>query len=231
MTMVGARSSNYTVGVAPRVGLSSGRGSKHMFSEDIARTFATTFLEYACGRWTGGRSESDAVYTQVSEGRDVGAMRARYSSCGDLAHWLLFRMGCRSAFINREEHLGWRVGKNISLLVSASVADEASDDDRYAAGDVLIIWSAANGTDAHVMTVLSHDATTLTSAEYGQPGGAYREHPWTRPGWVGLRKVHKVLRLMKVMQDAEAHGKLFEPDYTTLPIAQAYAIQHRPGSP
>jgi len=199
-----------------------------MFSDDIAQTFATTLLNYACGRWTGGRSENDSVYAQVTEGRDVGAMQARYSSCGDLAHWLLFRMGCRSAFINRKEHLGWQVGQNITALVSAKVAENASETDRYAAGDVLIIWSKPDGTDAHVMTVLSHDAKTLTTAEYGQPGGAYREHPWTKPGWIGQRKVHKVLRLLKVMQDAEAQDKLFEPDYTALPIAQAYAIEHTP---
>ena len=98
-----------------------------MFSEQIARAFASEFLNYACGRWTGGRTESDAVYQQISEGRDVGAMRASYSSCGDLAHWLLFRMGCRSPFINRNEHLGWRVGQNISALIGASVADSASE--------------------------------------------------------------------------------------------------------
>jgi len=203
-----------------------------MFSEDTARTFAAEFLSYACGRWTGGRDEDDAVYVQVSEGRDVGAMKNRYSSCGDLAHWLLFRMGCRSAFINRKEHLGWRMGQNISKLVATSLAEEASTTDRYAAGDVLVIWSRADARDAHVMVVLSHDANKLTSAEYGQPGGAFREHPWAaKPGWIGQRKVHKVLRLMEVLQDAEANGKLVEPDYTTLPIAQAYVVQHAPLSP
>jgi len=197
-----------------------------MFSEDTARGFATEFLNYACGRWTGGRSENDPVYRQVSEGRDVGAMQKAYSSCGDLAHWLLFRMGCRSPFINRNELSSWRVGQNISALVNATVAENPSETDRYAAGDVLIIWSQPDGTDAHVMAVLSHGAAMLTSAEYGQPGGAFRVHSWTKPGWIGQRKIHKVLRLMKVMQDAEANGKLVEPDYTTLPIAQAYAIAH-----
>jgi len=201
-----------------------------MFSEDIARTFATEFLNYACGRWTGGRNENDVVYAQVSEGRDVGPMQKSYSSCGDLAHWLLFRMGCRSAFINRKEHLGWHMGLNVAKLVGASVADDANETDRYAAGDVLIIWSKPDATDAHVMVVLSHDANILTSAEYGQPGGAFRVHPWTNPGRIGQRKVHKVLRLMKVMLDAEANGKLLEPDYTILPIAQAYAIEHPPPS-
>lgn len=203
-----------------------------MFSDEAARTFAEELLSYACARWTGGRNENDPVYAEVSEGRDVGAMQNRYSSCGDLAHWLLFRMGCRSAFINRKEHLGWRVGENISKLVSSSVAEIASPTDRYAAGDVLVIWGKPDATDAHVMVVLSHDSSKLTSAEYGQPGGAYREHNWAaKPGWIGQRKVQRVLRLMKVMRDAEANGKLVEPDYTTLPIAQAYVIQHAPQSP
>jgi hypothetical protein len=197
-----------------------------MFSEHIARAFASEFLNYACGRWTGGRAPGDAVYRQITEGRDVGALRESYSSSGDLAHWLLFRMGCRSPFINRREHLGFRVGQNVSLLVGESVAESTNETDLYRAGDILVIWSMPNAADAHVMVVLSHDATTLTSAEYGQPGGAFRAHPWLRPGWVGPRAIHKVLRLMNVMQGAEANGNLLEPDYTTLPIAQAYAVQH-----
>jgi hypothetical protein len=137
-------------------------------------------------------------------------------------------MGCRSPFINRKELGGWRVGQNVSALVSAKVAETATPDDVYQAGDILVIWSKPDATDAHVMVALSHDGTTLNSAEYGQPGGAVRAHPWQKPGWVGQRQIHKVLRLMAVMQDAEAAGKLVEPDYTALPIAQAYATEHAP---
>jgi hypothetical protein len=78
------------------------------------------------------------------------------------------------------------------------------------------------------MVTLEHQGSTLTSAEYGQPGGAVRVHELSKPGWVGQRKIKKVLRLMKVMKDAEAHDLLLEPDYTTLPIAQAYAAEHSP---
>jgi hypothetical protein len=199
-----------------------------MLSEDNARAFATELLNYACGKWTGGRSENDPVYQKITEGRDVGALQKSYSSCGDLAHWLLFRLGCRSAFVNRKEHDGWMIGGNVSRLTASALADDAKPDDIYEAGDVLVIWSNPQGTDAHVMVTLEHQGSTLTSAEYGQPGGAVRVHELSKPGWVGQRKIKKVLRLMKVMKDAEAHDLLLEPDYTTLPIAQAYAAEHSP---
>jgi len=196
-----------------------------MLLEENARTFATEFLNFACGKWSGGRSENDAVYRQVTEGRDVGAAQKNYSSCGDLAHWLLFRMGCRSLFVNRKEHLGWRTGMNVSALAFCKLAEEPASDDAYAAGDVLIIWSKADATDAHVMVVLEHRAPKLVAAEYGQPGGAVREHLLLEPLLVGHRKVHKVLRLMRVLADAEQNQHLAEPDFTALPIAQAYAAE------
>jgi len=194
-----------------------------MLREEHGRTFATELLNFACGKWSGGRSENDAVYREVTEGRDVGAAQKNYSSCGDLAHWLLFRMGCRSPFVNRKEHLGWRPGMNVSALAFCKLAEEPAPDDVYGAGDILIIWSKPDATDAHVMVVLEHQPPKLVSAEYGQPGGAVREHMLLEPLLIGRRKVHKVLRLMRMLEDAEQNQHLNEPDFTTLPLAQAYA--------
>ncbi|MGC4089091.1 MAG: hypothetical protein QM756_14650 [Polyangiaceae bacterium] len=196
-----------------------------MLLEEHARTFAAEFLNYACGRWSGGRDENDPVYRVVTESRDVGAAQKSYSSCGDLAHWLLFRMGCRSDFVNRQEHHGYKIGRNISSLAGCSLAEDAKPEDVYQTGDVLIIWSRPDTSDAHVMVVLEHQPPRLVSAEYGQPGGAVRDRSLVKAGQVGQRQIQRVLRLMRVLTDAEQHQQLKEPDYTALPLAQAYAAQ------
>lgn len=199
-----------------------------MMDLDISRKFAIELVSYACGRYSGGRGENDAVYKSVTEGRDVGAQQQSYSSCGDLAHWLLYRLGSRERFINRKEHLGWQSGLNVSKLAFSPLTDDASAADVYLAGDILIIWSKPDATDAHVMVVLEHEGQRLLSGEYGQPGGKVREHQLVQPGLVGTRKIHKVLRLEKVLKDSDQHAALVEPDYTTLPLAQAYLVEHAP---
>src|SRR6186713_653784 len=81
----------------------------------VLRTIATHLLDYAvCG--DRGRNESDKVYDSITEHRDRGVMRAKYSSCGDLGHWLVYRLGCRETWVNRAENGGWRVGLNVNLL-------------------------------------------------------------------------------------------------------------------
>jgi hypothetical protein len=202
-----------------------------MIEERILRTFATELLYYACGKWSGGRSESDPIYREVTESRDVGKAQKSYSSCGDLAHWLLYRLGCRSRFVNRKEHQGWAAGMNVSRLAFCHVAEDPSPNDRYRAGDILIIWSKPDTTDAHVMVALDHrelepGITVLTSAEYGQPGGAVREHVIKQPLVVGKRTIHRILRLPTVLRAAEEQRLLTEPDYTVLPRAQGYVIEH-----
>lgn len=205
-----------------------------MIEEAVLRTFATELVVYACGKWSGGRSESDPVYREVTENRDVGAAQASYSSCGDLAHWLLYRLGCRSRFINRKEHQGWAHGMNVSRLAFCNAAEDASPDDLYEAGDILVIWSKPDTTDAHVMVALSHRQIEpglwlLTSGEYGQPGGAIREHVVRQPLVVGKRTIHRVLRLHRALAAAESQRLLTEPDYTMLPRAQGYVIEHSTG--
>jgi len=202
-----------------------------MIEEPALRTFAIVLVEFACGRFTGGRSEDDPIYREVTENRDVGAARRSYSSCGDLAHWLLYRLGCRSKIVNRAEHQGFGIGKNVSRLAFDRAARNPRPDDVYRAGDILIIWSREDTTDAHVMVALEHDPAAapprLRSGEYGQPGGAVRDHALVEPLMIGRRKIQRVIPLLSVLGDAEAREQLVEPDYAVLPRAQAYALEHR----
>lgn len=198
-----------------------------MMDATITQEFVVQLISYACGRFGNGRDEDDPVYQTVTEGRDVPPFRKSYSSCGDLAHWLLFRLGSRLDLINRKEHKGFKIGRNVSKLAFSSLAENAADDDVYEAGDILIIWSKSDATDAHVMVVLAHRDKTLISGEYGQPGGAIRTHVMKKPRRIGKRTIHKVLRLRRVLEASENSSKLQEPDLTALPLAQAYLIEHQ----
>jgi hypothetical protein len=202
-----------------------------MIEERILHAFATDLVNYACGKWSNGRDENDPIYREVTENRDVGPAQKRYSSCGDLAHWLLYRLGCRARFVNRKEHQGWIPGMNVARLAFFEATRDPSPNDRYAAGDVLIVWSRADTTDAHVLVALEHreletGLRLLTAGEYGQPGGAIREHLLERPLLVGNRSIRRILRLSDALRVADAQRLLTEPDYTVLPRAQAYAIQN-----
>jgi hypothetical protein len=76
------------------------------------RAAAAAFCEYATNGET-GRKCSDPVYQAIVEKRDKGP---GYSSCGDLAHWLLTRLGCRDTRLNRKELYGFVYGVNVSRL-------------------------------------------------------------------------------------------------------------------
>lgn len=179
------------------------------------RSLAVRLIEHASGPH--GRSEDDPIYKLVTENRDVGKMRAQYSSCGDLAHWLLFRLGVRLPWINRDEHGGWRVGQNVMLLRPRGLVSQVHATDVFGAGDVLLIWST--GYDAHVMTVREYSPPRLLTGEYGQPGGAVREHVLTQQSGrliVGRRFLQEWLPLDAVLQAAAASRSLVEPDRTLL---------------
>lgn len=98
-----------------------------------------------------------------------------YSGCADLAHALLEALGSTSPKLNRAPT--WRPGVNVSRLVSWPGAINrpgyeplrASDLAGLDAGDVLIRWSKADTTDAHVVCVVAaHGDGTISTAEYGQ---------------------------------------------------------------
>ena len=184
------------------------------------RALAAELVEYACGG-SDGRPETDSVYQAVTEGRDRGAMQRRYSSCGDLAHWLLYRLGVRLPFVNRAEHQGWTSGVNVSRLAFERFADiDPGRTARFLPGDIGIVWSTPEATDAHVFVILEDaQPDALLVGEYGQPGGHVGAR---RVGYdhgllfMVARAVHRVLRLDRVLDAADSAGVLAPPEPTAM---------------
>ena len=109
-----------------------------------------------------GRSATDRfLVDKITEGR----LRGRYSCCGDVAHWLYYRLGVREHWINRDEFRGWRMGLNISLLCRHRYAGEPIE-----AGDVLIIYNKGSNSTHAVCVAAAHDDGWLSTVEGGQPG-------------------------------------------------------------
>lgn len=141
------------------------------------RERAFMFLAMATD-YDAGRRQRDPLFEAVTEHRQ----REGYSACGDLAHWLYFRMGFRFDWVNRQEHQGWRMGRNLALLTAGC----AGGLNRYAkrpergmkvdAGDVLVVY-AHQPKRSHVAVVMEPgelDAgTSLRTAEYGQFDATY----------------------------------------------------------
>lgn len=180
---------------------------------DALRLHVKPLLDWACAG--GARDERRPNYTAVTEGRDPAD--PKYSSCGDLAHWLLFRLGCRQPWINRREHQGWRRGLNVSLLAFTAPSSVRRTEPRPGSpldtGDVLIVWGRADGTDAHVAVVYEFTASPfrLVVAEFGQPGGHVKERALTaRDGelYIGQRQLQRWLPLHLVLTDASERGQL-----------------------
>ena len=151
------------------------------------RNRALDLLDYACaGEYPVGSER----YLEITEGRHGKG----YSSCGDLAHWLYYRLGFGCPWVNREANGGWRCGHNVSLLVSQS---EPYAGGTLYAGDVIIIANEwPSGRDAHVVCIreqLSRDM--LLTSESGLPGNGnrLRELPMKR-------KIRVVLPLARILE-------------------------------
>lgn len=178
---------------------------------DAYRLLASRLVNHACNG-SFGRSENDEVYQQVTEGRDVGKARASYSSCGDLAHWMLFRLGVRESWINRaESYRRWRSGQNISALCWPPCPSRRMHiAELFGTGDVLVIYSQPDSRDAHALVVLEHDGDVILSGDYGQPGAALRTRRLSGQS-LGGRIVQHVLTLPMALT-----GSLAPPDWTLL---------------
>lgn len=205
------------------------------------RALAADLIRFACLSRDPGRPFEDPVYKAVTEGRQdktAGYIRAWeqkpaetrgtrpfYSSCGDLAHWLLFRLGVRFRWINRDEHDGWHyVGadNNVTTLCrkplgTNPVAIKPKLDEHFQAGDILIVGTALPNT-THVTCVINHDPRTgyLLTGDYGQPHGALRDkNPLTVSRdrlWRGNRSVDSWLPLLDVIEAARSQNLLQEPE-------------------
>jgi hypothetical protein len=180
------------------------------------RALAAELVVRACNDGH-GRPESDPVYQAVVEGRDRPPYPNKYSSCGDLAHWMLYRLGVRLPLVNRQEHLGFTYGVNVSRLAFDPLAiAEPNASARFAPGDIGIIWSKGDGTDAHVFVFLDdQQPAAVLVAEYGQPGGCVntRRVGYSAKGvTIGGRRLMRVLRLTEIIDAADAAGHLEPPE-------------------
>jgi len=184
---------------------------------------AVALAEYACG-YSAGRSKDDPVYLGVVEHRDVPPNRAVYSSCGDLGHWLLERLGVREPWVNRASLGHYVVGANVARLgLGCPISHQPPIDPSWSPGpgDICEIWNT--GTDAHVFVSLGVDQSgKLRTANYGaggmsaaaSPGSNIAESPFVRSGtgWmVGQahpRKLQRVIRLADAVALVKAQPNL-----------------------
>lgn len=190
-----------------------------LLQENAYRDAARELLEWA-GQGPVGVPQTSPIYLSVTEGRE-GLGTHTGTSCAEVAHWELFRLGIRSMFVNRNEAHGWKPGLNVSMLAFASVAQVCQPGDEYKAGDIIIIWERKDTYDAHVMCVIDYEPKTmvLTTCEYGQPGGKLATHQ-LRTGtdtagikprnalFCGGRALQKWVPLMVALQYADKRGEL-----------------------
>lgn len=175
---------------------------------------AVALCEFACG-YEHGRGKDEPAYREVTEGRDVGMMRAHYSSCGDQGHWLLQRLGLAERWLNRSSLNQYGVGLNIARLglgcPISHVAPTSADWAGPQPGDICLIWNSASGSDAHCFVCLGpgSDAGHIRTANYGAggmssaafPGANIANSPFVHreDGWyVGLAHPRKLQRTIKL---------------------------------
>jgi hypothetical protein len=132
----------------------------------------------AIARWAvdddRGRVIGDPVHEWVTEGRRAVRMPAGYSSCGDLAHWMLMMLGVRNErIVNRGDDgglVGWAVGANLSRLTRSRWYVPASEHGLPEVGDILHV-----AAPEHVCVLLEQvSRDQWVTADYGQPHGARR---------------------------------------------------------
>lgn len=159
------------------------------------RKRAVGWLEYACA---GNPGLDSPRHLEVKEHRKGKG----YSSCGDLAHWLWYRLGVRLDFLNRAEHQGWTCGANVSRIVSQAVPYTG---EKLEGGDVIVVandWP--RGRDAHVICIIDQPtAGELWTAESGLPGNGLQTRMLPM-----RRKIRVVLTLDHVLTEAERGGRL-----------------------
>ena len=154
-------------------------------SVEVLRKAACALARYATNdSFEKGRVSGDPIHEEVTEGRRKawedarakGAKWARagtYSSCGDLAHWLLYKLGCRAEWINRTEHLGWKVQVNISRLVNCPAYVTKGEP---LPGDILHVSTPGVTNSDHVCVLVERVTNNLwVTADYGQPYGHLKE--------------------------------------------------------
>lgn len=160
---------------------------------DHRRRVAVALAAYATndGR---GRDIGDPVHEAITEGRTLANMQRRargspevpYSSCTDLATWVLASMGCTDeSLINRSDDGGripWQIGASLPRLVHAPSYQPASKGGAPVAGDILYLTD--NGGHVCILRVWDTLAGLATTEDYGQPYGRRRHRTLRRQGGV-----------------------------------------------
>ncbi len=202
-----------------------------------AQTLASALLRYAVAD-SAGRDELDPVYRVITERRDgpTPALRAKYSSCGDLAHWLLRCLGVRAAWLNRdddEDGQPWHSGVNLNWLCpppigkcSIAKADLQADPEP---GDIFVENNAHGG---HVFCAIEYDAAadTLVTAEYGQPGGLRKVRTKFKQSFTSAKSLSHI-RLRDVLKSGLSVAPPVPlPDWSTPTPAPAARPVLREGS-
>lgn len=164
-------------------------------SLEARRRMAREWCEFAVNGHQ-GRLLSDPVYQRIVEKRDRGP---QYSSCGDLGHWLLWTLGCRESWVNREENEGgWKSGKNVSRLAFSKIAKSNVDPSELETGDVCVIWKRKDTTDAHVFVFDQIIDGEVHSWDFGQ-GPMSKERWKNREHIEAKRRVRKLSKIQKVV--------------------------------
>ncbi len=188
---------------------------KVIASLDVWQRGAVALCEWACGYDT-GRSKDDPVYKLVTEGRDGPGpeQRKHYSSCGDLAHFMLERLGVRAPWVNRTGdgvYGVWKPGVNISNLWGTACPIDIIPNADWVPepGDILLLWNT--GFDAHVCVSSGKlEAGRLTTFNFGAGGMSPSAIPgakigqnkltWDGKHWLyGSKIVQRCLKLRDVL--------------------------------
>ena len=155
--------------------------------EPTVRAASVALARYGCDGAT-GRLQGDPVFEEITEGRQaswmVNGKKRSYSGCGDLIHWVLWRlMGADpytgdspeakraraelKRWMNRAEAYGWKTGFNIAKLRWKCGAWRSFKKGEFdpQPGDCLLI---GEGGREHVAIFEGRDGDTYTSLDYGQ---------------------------------------------------------------
>ena len=166
------------------------------------RELALKLCSWATYQGQGAPTGSER-YRVVTEGRTLPG--GRYSSCGDLAHWMLYSLGCRDrSLCNREALGGWRVGQNL-LLLDAHRELMRPWGEPAEPGDLVLVEAKFE----HVFIAKEWGPQWCVSYDYGQPGGEIKVRELGAPellyeGWrVGDGQTLWILNLDRVSFEAD----------------------------
>jgi hypothetical protein len=188
--------------------------TQKLITPEEIREAAVILAKYAVQDENGkNRNVDDPIHDWVTEGRrkkneirkKKGSPEVNYSSCGDLAHWLLYRLGNREKFLNRNEAFGcWKIGVNLSRLYWSNYFIKFKKDQKEEPeiGDIIYL----NKPD-HVEILLEKKEDVWIVAAYGQPYAKLLERKITKKNgliFVGNRQLAGFINITKIYLEKDA---------------------------